>query len=146
MQSAVSRIRFALVLLAVPNLVTGAWAMFVPRSWYEDFPGSGLGWVSTFGAYNEHFIQDIGGAYLGFGALLLLAARQPSASFVRGAAIGYLIFSLPHLAIHIFVREGLDTTGYLGTIAPLVFSVALAGWVAWQATALDAEVAVPASA
>lgn len=64
------RLRFGLIFMAVPNLLTGAWAMFFPRSWYEDFPAKGLGWVAAFGPYNEHFVQDIGGAYLAFGVLL----------------------------------------------------------------------------
>src|SRR5687767_2743975 len=112
MTAAGNRLRLALALLAGPNLLTGMWAMFVPRSWYEDFPGSGLGWVAAFGSYNEHFIQDIGGAYLGFGALLAWAAVRPTASLVRGAALGYLLFAGPHFVIHVFVRESLDTTGY----------------------------------
>lgn len=128
-----STIRVALWVLAVPNLVTGLWALVVPSSWYDDFPGSGLGWVSAFGAYNEHFIQDIGGAYLAFGGLLAYAAMRPTASLVRGAAIGYLLFALPHFVIHVFVRETLSTAGYVGTLAPLAFSVALATWVAVQA-------------
>ena len=126
-------IRFALVVLAVPNVVTGLWALFAPHSWYDDFPGSGLGWVAAFGTYNEHFIQDIGGAYLGFGVLLAWAAWRTTESLARGAAIGYLVFALPHLLIHMFVRESLSISGYVGTLAPLVFSVALAAWVVLRA-------------
>jgi len=133
MSTTVSRIRLALVVLAVPNLVTGLWALLVPRSWYDDFPGSGLGWVAAFGEYNEHFVQDIGGAYLGFGVLLAWAAWRTTMSLARGAAIGYLVFAVPHLLIHVFVRETLSTSGYVGTLAPLTFSVALAAWVALRA-------------
>lgn len=92
-----------------------------------------LGWVAAFGRYNEHFIQDIGGAYLGFGMLLAWAAWRTTRSLARGAAIGYLVFAVPHLLIHIFVRETLSTSGYVGTIMPLAFSVALAAWVAVRA-------------
>ena len=133
MPTPVSRIRLALVILAIPNLVTGLWALFVPRSWYEDFPGTDLGWVTAFGEYNEHFIQDIGSAYLAFGALFAWAAWRTTASLTRGAAIGYLVFAVPHLLIHIFVRETLSTSGYVGTIAPLAFSVLLAAWVMLRA-------------
>lgn len=140
MRDDVRRARFGLALLAIPNLITALWALVIPNSWYEDFPGRGLGWVSAFGAYNEHFIQDIGGAYLGFGALLLYAAVRPTRSLVRGATIGYLLFAGPHLAIHLFVRENLSTAGYLGTIAPLIVSVALAAWVAWRASSLEDSV------
>jgi len=133
MPTSLSKIRLALVVLAVPNLSTGLWALLGPRSWYDDFPGSGLGWVAAFGPYNEHFVQDIGGAYLGFGVLLAWAAWRTTASLARGATIGYLVFAVPHLLVHVFVRETLSTTAYVGTIAPLAFSVLLAAWVAWRA-------------
>lgn len=133
MPASLSRIRLALVILAVPNVLTGLWGLFAPRSWYDDFPGKDLGWVSAFGEYNEHFVQDIGGAYLGFGVLLAWAAWRTTRSLARGAAIGYLVFAVPHLLVHIFVRETLDTTAYAGTIAPLLFSVLLAAWVALRA-------------
>lgn len=126
----------ALIVLAVPNVLTGAWALFAPHSWYADFPGRGLGWVSAFGSFNEHFVQDIGGAYIAFGVLLAIAARSASRSLVMGAAIAYLFFAGPHLAIHVFVRESLSTAGYLGTISPLAFSVALATWVLVSASRL----------
>lgn len=137
MKSPVSRVRIALAFVAVSNVVTGLWALFAPHSWYADFPGRGLGWVSAFGAYNEHFIQDIGGAYLGFGALFAYATLRPTSSLARGAVIGYLVFSVPHFLIHVFVRETLDTTGYLGTLAPLAFSIAVVAWVAFRASELD---------
>ena len=133
MKTTATSVRLALVLLAVPNLLTGFWGLLMPRSWYEDFPGSGLGWVSAFGNYNEHFIQDIGGAYLAFGVLLAYAAARPTPSLARGAAIGFLFFAGPHFVIHVFVRESLSTAGYVGTILPLAFSVALALWVLFQA-------------
>ncbi|MBW3536664.1 MAG: hypothetical protein KY395_02700 [Actinobacteria bacterium] len=133
-----SMVRLALVVLAVPNLLTGLWALLTPRSWYEDFPGTDLGWVSAFGDYNEHFIQDIGGAYLAFGVLLAYAAARPTPSLARGAAIGFLFFAGPHFVIHVFVRESLSTAGYVGTLVPLGFSVLLALWVAAQAWRLTA--------
>ena len=139
MQTLRSRVRVVLVLLAVPNLMTAAWALFVPQSWYDDFPGRGLGWVQAFGAYNEHFIQDIGSAYLGFGMLFAYAAFRPTASLVRGSAFAYLFFTVPHLLIHIFVRETLTTMGYIGTITPLAFSAVLAGWVALRAEGLEPD-------
>lgn len=124
-----SKLRLALVALAVPNLVTGVWALVGPRSWYDDFPGRALGWVTVFGDYNEHFIQDIGGAYLAFGSLLFYAAVRPSGSLVRGALFGFLVFAVPHFLIHVFVREELSTAGYIGTLMPLAAGIALAVWV-----------------
>ena len=144
MTPAGSRVRIALAVLAFPNVFTGLWALFAPRSWYDDFPGMDLGWVSAFGEYNEHFIQDIGAAYLGFGVLLALAAVRPTASLARGGTIAYLFFAGPHFLIHVAVRESLSNTGYVGTVAPQAFAVGLAIWILARAGDLDA-VAVAAA-
>lgn len=123
------RLRTVLVVLALPNLSTGFWALFGPRSWYDDFPGRALGWIAAFGEYNEHFIQDIGSAYLGFGAAFLVAAIVLNRSAAQVAAIAYLVFATPHLLIHIFVRETLTTVGYLGTLGFLGIGIVLSLWV-----------------
>jgi len=127
-RSDLRRLQLALVVLAVPNLVTGVWALVWPSSWYADFPGKGLGWVMVFGDYNEHLIQDIGSAYLAFGSLLLYTAWRPSRSLIRGALLGFLVFAVPHFLIHVFVREELSTAGYFGTLMSLGLGIALALW------------------
>lgn len=129
MISATTRLRTMLVVLALPNLSTGVWALFGPRSWYDDFPGRALGWIAAFGDYNEHFIQDIGSAYLGFGAAFLVAAISLSRGTARVAAIAYLFFAAPHLLIHIFVRETLTTIAYVGTLGFLALGIVLSLWV-----------------
>jgi hypothetical protein len=121
-------LRLGLVVLGVPNLVTGAWALFFPRSWYLDFPGRDLGWIAAFGDYNEHFIQDIGSAYLAFGTLLLSAAALFNRRAAQVALIGFLVFAMPHFLVHVFVREDLSTRGYLGTLALLGIAIVLALW------------------
>lgn len=130
------QMRIGLAILGIPNLIVGGWALFAPRSWYEDFPATGRGWVAVFGAYNEHFIQDIGTAYLGFGTLLVFACFRPSYLLVRGALLAFLVFAVPHLLIHVFVRESLSTTGYVGTLAPQVLAVAVAGWLMIRSASL----------
>ncbi len=129
MSSASATLRTVLVILALPNLSTGIWALFAPRSWYDDFPGRALGWIAAFGDYNEHFIQDIGSAYLGFGAAFLVAAIVLNPRAAQVAAIAYLVFATPHLLIHIFVRETLTTVGYLGTLGFLAIGIILSLWV-----------------
>lgn len=118
--------RIGLVLLGISNLVVGSWAMFAPASWYDDFPGRELHWVAAFGPYNAHLIQDVGGAYLAFAALFFWAAYVSRRTAIFAALVGYLVFQLPHLLIHIFVRAQLSTTGYIGTVTSLVFGVGLA--------------------
>ncbi len=138
---ATRRVRFGLGLIGIPNVIVGAWALFAPQSWYDDFPAIGQGWVAAFGAFNRHFVQDIGDAYLGFGALLLFAALRPSYFLVRGALLGFLVFAVPHLFIHIFVRESLSTNAYIGTLAPQAFAVGVALWLIVVSARLPKEVA-----
>jgi len=138
--SAAKRARVGLLILGVPNLIVGAWALFAPRSWYDDFPAVGQGWVAAFGAFNRHFVQDIGDAYLGFGALLLFAALRLTYSLVRGALLGFLVFAGPHFLVHVFVRESLSTAAYIGTLAPQVFAIGVAIWLIVVSASLSKEV------
>jgi hypothetical protein len=50
-------VRVALAFLSLGELAVGIWALFLPRSFYEDFPSSGRDWVSTLGPYDEHLTQ-----------------------------------------------------------------------------------------
>ena len=70
--------RTLLWLLTVPNVVTGAWALGWPRSFYDDFPGGGHAWVAALPSYNEHLVRDVGSLSLSLGVagpLLLLGLR-----------------------------------------------------------------------
>ena len=122
------RIRIGLAVLAVPTLLTGAWAVFAPSSWYSDF-GTDLAPPSAFGAYNEHFVQDLGSGYLGIGAVLVLALVWPRLEAVRIALIGFLVFSTPHLVVHIVERGELSDGGYYFTAGSLLFGCLLAIWI-----------------
>ena len=48
--------------------------MFLPESFYADFPFSGRDWVSTLGPYDEHLVRDVGELNLAFSVLLAFAA------------------------------------------------------------------------
>ena len=133
------RVRVGLAVIGTPNVIVGLWALFAPQSWYDDFPAVGQGWVAAFGPFNEHFIQDIGDAYLGFGVLLLFAALRPSYSLVLGALVGFLVFTVPHFLVHIFVRESLSTSGYIGTLAPQAFAIGVSVWLILAAARLPRE-------
>ena len=39
-------------ILALTGTVTGAWAYFAPRHWYDTFPGMGMSWLPQLGPYN----------------------------------------------------------------------------------------------
>lgn len=125
------QLRLWLIVLAVPAVVSAVWGIFAPASWYADFGGPAA--PSAFGVYNEHFVQDIGGGYLAFGAALVYAAVVLHRHAVRAALIATLGFSVPHLVIHLIDQGHLDTGGYLFVNATLVFGVAVALW-CWRLT------------
>ena len=67
-------IRIVLAFLSLGELAVGVWALFLPRSFYEDIPSPGREWISTLGPYDEHLMRDVGEFYLAFGMLLALVA------------------------------------------------------------------------
>jgi len=83
-------VRLCLLLLALTPLFVGAGALFLPHTFYGDFPPGSRHWVDRLGPYNEHLLTDFGGALLGQAALLLLAAwwldRSPRSSPRRSRA------------------------------------------------------------
>lgn len=117
--------RFVLYFLGISSLAAGVWAIVFPDVYYTDFPVIGQGWVAAFGRYNEHFIQDIGGAYLGFAFIFLYAAQRRRAIWGRAGAAGYLVWLVPHTITHVIVRGGLPTSGYIGTLALLTLAIGL---------------------
>ena len=92
--------RVGLWLLSLPALVVGAWALFLPRSFHEDFPSAGRGWVSALGPYNGHLLADVGVMYLALGVLLALAAVSSGRELVRASLVAWLVFAVPHFVFH----------------------------------------------
>jgi hypothetical protein len=92
--------RVALLLLAAAGLYQGLWAQVAPRSFFDDFP-SGLGWVAVDGPYNEHLVRDVGGLVNGLSVVAVLAAWRLSRSLLMATAVGWLVYSLPHLVYHL---------------------------------------------
>ena len=89
-------IRIALAILAVNELVVGAWNQIDPASFYRYFPT-----VDLTPPFSEHYARDFGGATLGIAALLVVAAIRPRGGFVLPAAIAYSVFSIPHFVFHL---------------------------------------------
>lgn len=92
--------RGGLGLLSVRALIVGLWALFLPRSFYEDFPSAGREWVSTLGPYNGHLLADVGAMYLAVGVLLALAAVSLGGEIGRASLVTWLVFAVPHLVYH----------------------------------------------
>jgi hypothetical protein len=129
-QDATRRTRLGLLILAAPTLITGAWAVLAPASWYADY-GHGIAPPSAFGEYNEHFVQDLGSGYLGVGAVLVCAVVWMHRQVIRAALIGFLVFTVPHLLVHVIEAGKLDRVGYLFTVGLLAVATFLAVWL-WR--------------
>jgi len=93
-------LRGGLALLSLQALVVGAWALFLPRSFYEDFPSAGRAWISALGPYNGHLLADVGAMYLALGVLLAAATVSLGRELVGVSLVTWLVFAVPHLVYH----------------------------------------------
>jgi nucleoside-diphosphate-sugar epimerase len=93
-------VRAGLWAMALFSLFAGLWQQFAPRSFYDDFPGFGMHWVSVDGPYNEHLMRDLGGASLAVAVMLFFALARPSVGLVRVAAAALLVSQVPHFTYH----------------------------------------------
>ncbi len=94
-------LRAGLLILATNPFSAGAWALVLPRSFYEGFPLPGWDWVSTLGPYNEHLVRDYGILNLALGLLLIFAAVFLERRLVQASLVAWLPYSVPHLLFHI---------------------------------------------
>lgn len=95
-----NRLAWLLGLLSAAN---GFFMMLTPAAWYGIIPG-----VPETGAFNPHFVRDIGAAYIVSGAALVWFANNPRA---RPAALMAAAFFVLHASVHahdfIMARESL---------------------------------------
>jgi hypothetical protein len=133
-------LRPVLVLLAVPNLVAGFWALVAPASWFEEFPGWAPSLVAAFPPYNEHLATDAGSGLFAAGVLALVAAVWPRRDVVLTAMVGYLAFAAPHALFHLAHPSELLSTGEDAVNnLTLVIAVIAAGAVLGAAWRMPAE-------
>jgi uncharacterized protein YjeT (DUF2065 family) len=117
-------------ILGLLAAVNGLFMLLAPHSWYLIAPG-----VRDTGPFNQHFVRDIGCAFLVTGVSLVWFAIDSRA---RAAALAGAAFMALHALVHaadaIAGRESLAQaardlpTVYLGAILTL--------WVAWPTTTL----------
>src|SRR5262245_21437048 len=93
-------VRGRMVVIAVPQLVLGIWAMTAPHHWYENFPGVHPHLISAEPPYNAHLATDTGIGFFATGVGLLLAAALARRSGVYVALVTFLAFALPHALYH----------------------------------------------
>src|SRR5262245_66408643 len=119
-------VRAGLAALVVTALVVGLWAAFAPRSFYDDFPGGGHVWVAVDGPYNEHLVRDVGELNLALGAVTLVALVTMARAAAVAAALGWLVYQIPHLLYHVRHTDVFtDSTDKVTSITSLALGVAL---------------------
>lgn len=94
-------VRAVVAALAVPQLVTGLWAVLDTRGFYDNFPGFGAMLVAAEPPYNAHLITDAGSGFLAVGVVLVLAALWGERRVVQLALVGLLAFAVPHMTYHL---------------------------------------------
>ncbi|MGH1493747.1 MAG: hypothetical protein ACRBK7_30855 [Acidimicrobiales bacterium] len=121
-------LRPMLILLGLPNVLTGVWAIGDPQGWYDNFPGWSPRLVAALPPFNEHLATDAGAGLLATGLLALLAAWQPRRDVVVTAMVGYLAFALPHAAYHLAnPAEALSAGEDMTNVISLWLAVVAAG-------------------
>ena len=121
-----------MVALAVPQLVTGLWAVLMPRAWFDDFPGIGPALVGAEPPYNQHLATDAGGAFLTTGVALLIAVMWPRRQLATMALVTYLTFAIPHAVYHAaHEAPGLSSAGDAANVMVLFVGVVMAAGLLW---------------
>ena len=118
-------LRAGLLVLAATTIGTGCWALLFPRTFYDDFPLSGWGWVSTLGPYNEHLVRDYGAMNLALSFLLLSAAVFLERRLSRVALVTLLVFAAPHFAFHLTQTHHFSPSQNLAQLGGLGFQILL---------------------
>jgi alkylhydroperoxidase family enzyme len=103
-------VRFLLLALGIPQALIGLWALFAPRSFYDDFPAGTDGWVNQLGPFDEHLVTDVGALFVAIGVLAILAAVSLRRHFVVGSMIAWLLYAVPHFVWHLANLEPLSTS------------------------------------
>lgn len=81
---------------ATATTLNAFWMLAHPPTWYRDLPAA----VPDFGAFNEHFVRDIGCAYATVAVSLWWAIRRPDYRFPLCMIAA--IFLVGHAVIHVF--------------------------------------------
>jgi hypothetical protein len=127
------RVRLGMGLLAVPQLITGLWALIDPHGWFRGFPGFGTRLVIAAGSsYNGHLASDAGAGFLATGIGLVAAVLIARRGAAQVALLAYLSFSIAHFVFHVAHPVGsfwsstnIENVGSTGVAVafPLVLSV-----------------------
>ena len=119
-------IRLGLLLLGIPQLGIGLWAIADPTGWFDTFPGGGHNWLPEFGPYNEHLAVDAGAGLFAAGVVAVAAAVMLERRVVQVAMAAFLAWSVPHALWHLTaLDEALDGGDDVANVLALAYTVVL---------------------
>jgi hypothetical protein len=117
-------VQILIALTALFCFVNGGFMVWNPYGWYQSLPT-----VQATGAFNQHFIRDIGLAYLTCGVVLGYSARFPSGRWL--AALAGVLWLTMHGAFHVWeLLSGVGEQHVFWMDAPGVLGPPLLVWVA----------------
>ncbi|MEU8730010.1 hypothetical protein AB0C68_11645 [Streptomyces tendae] len=120
-------LRAGLGLLAGGQVVLGLWILLLPELFWK-WP-----WVSHLPPYNEHLLQDFGGASLALAVVLGAALVTMERRLVLTALVAYLVSAVTHLLFHARHLEPLSAASAAGFTALLGAAVLLPAVLVWLA-------------
>jgi hypothetical protein len=117
-------VQFMIALTALFCLANGGSMVWDPHVWYQSLPT-----VQATGAFNQHFIRDIGLAYMTCGIVLSYAARFPSGRWL--AVLAGALWLTMHGAFHVWeLLSGIGAQHNFWMDAPGVLGPPLMAWIA----------------
>lgn len=126
------------VVLGLAAEANGLFMLISPMTWYLATPG-----VTTTGAFNQHFLRDIGLIFVVLGAAFLLGvARRPYRALLWSSAAiwlaGHALFHVWEVTVgicgpHALVRD------FMAVTLPAMIAIALSLWAIGDARRLAHE-------
>lgn len=132
-------LRILLLALALPQGAVSFWALLASRTFYDLFPAPGLAWVASHGPFNEHLIVDYGASSLALVVVSLMAVPRPERRATTAVALGWIAWTLPHLAFHVANAGALAPPDSALNIAVVAINAALSVALLAAARALPDE-------
>lgn len=99
--------RIVLFILAAWHGINGIFMLLGPRRWYASIPG-----VMDTGAFNPHFVTDIGIAFLAC-ALALLVAAQAGGMHRVALLLAPALFLGGHALLHLLAPDNTSLSAWM---------------------------------
>ncbi len=124
--------KIVLALFAAGSLANGVWMLADPAGWYVNLPAA----VPDTGPLNQHFVRDIGSAFVVMGTGLLAAAFRPARRLplVLLTSLFYWLHALVHVTDTLAGRLP-PSHWWIDSPGVYVPAIALAGISLWLARA-----------